>query len=101
MAKITFCDRCAIEIRRVNKDGANDEFNDEDFNGIFENLDGMLDNLMRVQKFHLCDKCLKGYNKIINNANKEISNFMKSANKDEGKSKDKKFSFFKKFTLGD
>ncbi len=88
MVKITFCDRCTIEIRRTNRPVDYGEFDNEDFESLFEDDS--------IQKFHLCNECLKGYNKLIVNTNKEISNFMKSANKDEGKSKDKKFTFFKK-----
>ena len=109
MTKITFCDRCTIEIERINRDEWLDSFHEPEIVGSWDHsvllkafyLESSTESSIRkVQRFHLCKKCMKGYNKIINKlinkSDKEVGNFMKLANKDEGKSKDKKFTFFKK-----
>lgn len=102
MVKVTFCDRCNKEIKRMDigkMDIFDDFFDKED---IFDDLseakvDGE-NTPKRIKKVQLCQNCLMGYNEIIDNTNKEIKEYLKKGKEKEvskTENKKKKLGFFK------
>ena len=100
MVKITYCDRCSTELKRVEK-GEDDGFGDfEDFGSAFDNFGQGKENILngklmpnKVLKVQLCQDCVKGYNKIVNKANEEIKAYLKES-KETKKTEKKKFGLF-------
>lgn len=101
MVKITYCDRCGIELKRIEK-SEDDGFGDfEDFGSAFENFGQGKENILngklmpnKVLKVQLCQDCVKGYNNIVNKANEEIRSYLKEKNvKKEKKTSEKKKKF--------
>ena len=86
MVKIEFCDKCHKELSRVrdptslgNLEGfENSSFDFGDFNDVWEEAQNgktiTLPN--KIIKPRLCQDCITGYNNIINNANKEIKEYL-------------------------
>ncbi|MEX0932843.1 MAG: hypothetical protein WDZ77_01965 [Candidatus Pacearchaeota archaeon] len=79
MVKVTYCDRCKKEIKRKDRDSFGEVFDDEDWDDKF-NFSNSFSGLNKAEKYHLCDGCKRGYNKIINKTNKELKKFIKKDN---------------------
>ena len=91
MVQKHFCDRCDRELV-LKKD---DPFETLDLDSEFSSF-GKFNNLNRIIKPHLCAECSEGYNKIIGETNKTVSNFLSEKPKEEQIEKPKKKKWFKK-----
>jgi ribosomal protein S26 len=105
MVKVVYCDRCGKELKRKEKweESAfdfDDFFEDKNFGDISEaTINGEKVKIpKKILKVQLCQDCIIGYNKIVDNANKEVKNYLKNNKEKDIKkeSKDKKkFGLFK------
>lgn len=66
MAKKYFCDKCDIEINILA----------DDFDDLFDENLSLFEDKLSIIKPYLCNKCNKGYTKIIKKTNKEIKEFL-------------------------
>lgn len=92
MVKVVYCDRCGKELDRREKWEENgfgsefdfdDFFNDKGFSTIGEaTLDGKKIKIpKRVIKVQLCQECLVGYNKLIDEANEKVRDYLRENKK--------------------
>jgi hypothetical protein len=70
MVNLTRCDKCGKEMPK--QENFFEGFEADDF----EIVDSKK-NLKKLLKPHLCEKCVKGYNILVDRANKEISLYIK------------------------
>lgn len=99
MVKIVYCDRCGGEIKRTEK-WQEDGFGD--FDDLFEEQGDLLSksNLKRVTKVQVCENCLGGYNKIIDETNKRIKSYLKEGKIEKKHNKEEKYVEKKKGWFG-
>lgn len=69
MVKKVFCDRCQKEIKPDGLIEVN-EF-EEKFRELYDSFEG------KESKPHLCNKCQKGYEKIVSKCEKELKDYIK------------------------
>ena len=67
MVKKHFCDRCGNELNK-----SFDEFDE-----LFNDVSSGFGKKSLITNPDLCNKCEKGYEKIINETNKKISGYLK------------------------
>lgn len=81
MVKVEYCDRCGKETSRGDK---------VDFNNFFEGFEkdasisikmGKNDIKKDILRPQLCQKCLEGYNSIIDRTNLEVKKFLEEGKK--------------------
>lgn len=67
MVKKHFCDKCGKDIN----------IQSDDFDNVFNSVSSEFGEKSPITQPELCDKCLKGYRKIIAEANKKIASYLR------------------------
>ncbi len=68
MVKKHFCDKCGKEINNLSS---------ADFDDMFNSVSSEFGNESSIIQPQLCNKCEKGYNKIVDETNKRIKDYLK------------------------
>jgi len=84
MVKKHFCDKCGKEINNVSSN---------DFDEMFNSVSSRFGGETPVLQPQLCEKCEKGYNKIIDETNNKIKDYL-NGDDDKKELKKKKFGLF-------